>query len=98
MIQVELQDEHGVPMGSQVHFPPGVLPPETDSRFVCLRFVDPYGDTVFNCIQAPYLEADLRLLSNECAAPEVTAMLQKILSLVSECRAMPHRYIKFIGD
>jgi hypothetical protein len=98
MIQVEIQDEHGVRIGSEVNFPPGMLPAETDSRFVCLRFVDPYGDTVFNCLQAPYLEADLQLLSSERVTPEQKTLLQDVLSLVAASRAEPHLYIKFIGD
>jgi hypothetical protein len=98
MIQVVLQDERGARIGSAADFSPGLIPPEKDSRFVCLRFVDPYGDTTFNHIQAEYLEADLQLLSSQCSAPEQRAQLQQILSLVSACRAAVHLYIKFIGD
>jgi len=98
MIQVILQGERGVSIGSEVNFPSGLLPTETDPRFVSLRFVDPYGDTVFNRIQAEYLETDLRLLSSESTTPEQRTLLQQILTLVSACRAEPHLYIKFIGD
>ncbi len=98
MILVKLQNECGMSIGSSVDFCPSLIPPETDSRYTCLRFVDPYGDTTFNCIQVPYLEADLQLLSSECDAPEQKAELQQILSLVAASRAEPHLYIKFIGD
>jgi hypothetical protein len=98
MIQVVIENEQGLQIGSAVDFSPSLIPAETDARFVCLRFVDPYGDTTFNHIQAPYLEADLQLLSSECGAPEQKAELQQILSLVSTCRAAVHLYIKFVGD
>jgi hypothetical protein len=98
MIRVVLQDEHGVSIGAPVDLRSSALPTETDSRFVCLRFVDPYGDAVFNRIQADFLEADLRLLISECVAQEDRVLLEQVLLLVSACKAEPHLYIKFIGD
>jgi hypothetical protein len=96
--RVALQDEHGKTIDDPIDVPSNRFPVETDSRFVCLRFVDPYGDTLFNRIQAEYLEADLRLLSRECRDPGDGMLIERVISLVSACRAEPHRYVKFIGD
>ncbi len=64
MIRVILQDENGIEVGSPVDFPSRMIPALDDDRFKCLRFVDPYGDTVFNHLQMAPLSEDLDLLEN----------------------------------
>ena len=98
MIRVLVQDEHGVAIGDPIDLPSDILPAETDSRFVCLRFVDPYGDTVFNRIQSEYLVVDLQLLSDGLSDQGDRKLVESTIALVSLCNAEPHRYIKFIGD
>jgi hypothetical protein len=98
VIRVVLQDENGATIGEPIDVPSALLRTETDSRFVCLRFVDPYGDTVFNRIQAEYLEADLRLLSRECRDPENGILVDGLISMALACQSEPHLYVKFIGD
>jgi hypothetical protein len=68
------------------------------SGSVCLRFVVPWGDAVFN--QAQNLDL-LNELSKEMSAandPKVRAQLQKIIALVELATTKVHTYIKFIGD
>jgi len=98
MITVVLQDLTGKRIGDGVDVAWPMLPAETDSRFACLRFVDPYGDTVFNGIQAQYLEADLKLLIRESRNQEEVAIIEQLLSLASACQDHPHLYVRFIGD
>ena len=98
MIRVVVQDEHGVAIGKPVDLPSDLFPEEADSRFVCLKSVDLYGDTVFNRIQARSLRADLQLLNEGLAGERDRMLVEETIALVDLCLAEPHRYIKFIGD
>ena len=68
------------------------------STSVCLRFVDPYGDAVFNQAQIPELLHELRGEIAECRDIEVRAQLEKVVRLVERAVKQAHTYIKFIGD
>ena len=98
LISITVQDENGKQLGERVDCSSAVFPSAGDTRFTCLRFVDPYGDTVFNQIQIPVILEDLCLLK-ECdqgQAHQVT-----ILRLEALCRfgqTEPHLYLKFVGD
>ncbi len=64
---------------------------------VCLRFVDPYGDAIFNQAQLPVLVEEL-----EWAAPSVEdhtlrSHLKAVRDLVGRARAT-HTYPWFVGD
>jgi hypothetical protein len=97
MIRIVLQDEMGNEVSQGVDVPSNLLTRLDDSRFSCLRFVDPYGDTVFNRVQAAALLEDLRLLRN-CENHPHDAAIQEIEELVRHCQEEPHLYIKLIGD
>ena len=69
-----------------------------DIRFTCLRFVDPYGNTVFNHYQmAPLLE-DLRLLRQLEDVMQDETAIQQVEALAEQCQAGVHLYLKLIGD
>jgi hypothetical protein len=97
MIRVVLQDENGKGLSQGIDVPSNLLARLDDSRFSCLCFVDPYGDTVFNRVQAVALLADLRLLRG-CESHPHEAAIQAIEKLVRQCQEEPHLYIKLIGD
>lgn len=44
----------------------------------CLRFIDPYGDTVFNTLQLPILQQEIRALSDRLYDLPVRAQLQRL--------------------
>jgi hypothetical protein len=99
MIRVILQDERGIQIGDgEVDLQSSIFPDERDSRFNCLRFVDQYGDTIFNRLQSEHLKDDLRLLSNECNDEETRSLLLQVIVLANLCSTSPHSYIRFIGD
>jgi hypothetical protein len=53
IIKIILQDEHGKiieEIKSNLHLLSRFLP-YNDESSQCLRFIDPYGDMVFNCLQ-----------------------------------------------
>lgn len=68
------------------------------SSSVCLRFVLPWSDAVFNQAQIPKLLDELRSEISEARDPEVHAHLEKVIRLVERAVNKTHTYIKFIGD
>ena len=68
------------------------------SDSICLRFIDHFGDTVFNQAQIPYLEKELSEISPAKLPADTRAHLEKILLLISHARGRTHTYLKFYGD
>lgn len=66
---------------------------------VCLRFIDRYGDTVFNSLQMPVLLEELEVLQRAASTAAARAHLVHLIDLVSEALANgPHTFVKFVGD
>ena len=67
-----------------------------DESFACLRFLDPYGDTVFNQSQLPVLLNELKGVQSQAgiAADVVASMIDLIL----RARGQVHTYLCFSGD
>jgi hypothetical protein len=63
----------------------------------CLRFIDPYGETVFNYLQAATLIDELENALT-IAAPEATEPLRSVTEMARECAAQGGTYLWFIGD
>lgn len=64
---------------------------------VCLRFLDPYGDTCFNQFQIPVLTKELEEAATKMHEPEVKKHLLTVAALAKRAREM-HTYLWFIGD
>ena len=95
-IDVEWQDERGDRL-TRYEGPPidARLPDSASSASVCLRFIDPYGDTTFNHTQIAELEKELALIRG---AEDVAQQARSLLSFVRQVQDRTHRYLKFIGD
>lgn len=65
---------------------------------VCVRFIDAFGDTVFNQAQIPFLLKELEQAEALQTNAEVKAHLHKVCRLVAQAQDKTHMYIKFIGD
>jgi hypothetical protein len=98
MIRVVVQDENGDKLSQGIDAPNSLLSRPNDLRFTCLRFVDPYGDTIFNRVQLEPLREDIRFLRETCQSTEHEVVLRGIESLIGQCQAEPHLYLKLIGD
>jgi hypothetical protein len=101
-LNIELQDEDGKMLKETVDAD-GVfgasLPKEDDDSWTCLRFIDPYGDTTFNTLQAPVLLQELaRLRSYWPEDSQLAAIVDEIEELAREVQEEIHLYLKFIGD
>jgi hypothetical protein len=64
----------------------------------CLRFIDPYGNTVFNRLQMPQLLKELADLHDFVNGTEQVEFLSKVEEFVQRCAREPHLYIKIYGD
>jgi hypothetical protein len=102
-IDVAWVDERHAPM-QDVYDPDQVLTRLAISRWpqlsssVCLRFILPWSDTVFNQAQIPGLLHELRNEVGEASDTETREHLEKVIRLVEHAVDRTHTYIKFIGD
>jgi hypothetical protein len=74
-----------------------ILPDPASIEFICLRFVDPYGDTLFNQLQIPQVVAELEKLIGQPHTPEIQQHLQAMLEFAKQPHGV-HTYLKFYGD
>ena len=99
-IKVALQTIHGKELG-MVSKTYGVLDrmlPIGDPRFPMLRYIDPYGNTIFNGQQMYPLLEELDRLAEEFSSVEETDLLAHVRELAVHCRDHPHEFLRFIGD
>jgi hypothetical protein len=68
------------------------------SRTVCLRFLDPYGDTMFNQVQLPVLAEELELVASKAKDKDVRAHLLEVAGLARRAMKQVHTYLWFSGD
>ena len=86
----ELHDPHGRTQG---------LPPShTDAESRCLRFVDRFGDALFNQRQVPVLITELRRQLERIQHSAVRQHGEAVLRLVESAEGKTHTYVRFIGD
>jgi hypothetical protein len=101
-IDVELQNETG-DMIQHVSDPQGdivtiVQTMHGDEASKCLRFVDPFGNTIFNTWQMPTLIGELQEAMRRAPDHDAKNAGRKILNLANQAARSLHVYLKFIGD
>jgi hypothetical protein len=69
-----------------------------EPTYCCLRFVDPYGDTIFNQLQLPVLLKEWEHLTQLSSNDAERHAMQAVRDLLEYCLAEPHRYLRFYGD
>jgi hypothetical protein len=78
-----------------------LLPTVNDQRFACWRFVDPYGETVFNHLQLPILRREIALLrpgSERVKSVDVDHILDLVEDLAANRSGVLHRYLRFVAE
>jgi hypothetical protein len=65
-------------------------------KFKLIKYLDQYGDTVFNSLQLDDLINDLRDL--EKMKIKISKNLNELIQIILECKKDTHSYIKFFGD
>ncbi len=68
------------------------------SQTCCLRFIDPYGNTVFNRLQMPQLLTEIASLHKLVKRVEQNEVINEFEKLALRCSKEPHLYIKIYGD
>ena len=94
------QDENGVELGSFVKpgFDTRLTQPNWTDGTACLRFVDPYGDTVFNQLQIPVLIGELEAVAARAGAGDLVSTVAGLIAFLRQCDEQAHTYVKVIGD
>jgi hypothetical protein len=64
----------------------------------CLRYLDPWGNTIFNHLQMRDLMEDLMRVRNLVTNTEQSELLDKIEEFAKRCTEGIHLYVKFSGD
>jgi hypothetical protein len=68
------------------------------SETLCLRYLDPWGNTIFNHLQMDDLLQDLRRVRNLATNKQQRELLDKIEEFAERCTEGVHLYVKFSGD
>ena len=69
-----------------------------EEESVCLRFIDPYGDTIFNQLQIPVFLKEVRAVAAKSLSREAMEHRGKITELATKAEGQVHTYLKFYGD
>src|SRR2546430_1403314 len=66
---------------------------KVDDSYRLLKYVDPYGDTIFNGPQMPDMLADIERLSAVAVLPAESRGLVRLQALAERCRDGTHLYL-----
>jgi hypothetical protein len=69
-----------------------------DSPYEIIKYIDPYGNTVFNRYQIEPLLSDIEKLSEENKSTEALEFLTNLKDFAMRCLNEVHTYLKFYGD
>ena len=75
-----------------------LLPESDNESSICLRFIDPYGDTTFNQGQIPILIKELKSAVQNTNDNLAKNHGKKLIALIENIENKVHTYIKFYGD
>jgi len=96
-----LEDAQGKPieepLGDSTDLLGKILPAYDDRNFLCLRFIDRYGDTVFNYLQMETFLSEWQRLYSRVKSEAEKELLSRIEKLARRCQN-ERLYLKFYGD
>jgi hypothetical protein len=75
-----------------------VLPGYEDATFHQLRFIDPYGDTVFNRPQMEPFLVEWDRIATRPLDVERRRVVDQVARLARRCSEEVHLYLRFRGD
>jgi len=98
-IKLEGEDREAVEeVRGDPHVVDMLLPDVSDVSFQCLRFVDPYGETVFNRLQMTQFLPEWDRLRGRATTLDQKRLFQDVRRLAERCSNEPHLYLRFSGD
>lgn len=77
---------------------PAYLPDFDCDQFPTIRFIDRYGDTIFNALQMQAVVPELRKLRERARTRQEKSVVDGIIELAQECTKEAHRFLVFVGD
>ncbi|MBI3647834.1 MAG: hypothetical protein HY240_03640 [Actinobacteria bacterium] len=75
-----------------------VLGRALDESFTHLRFLDEYGETVFNTFQMEGVIPELHRLRSHAETNDERAVVESVIEMAETVRAGTHLYLVFVGD
>jgi hypothetical protein len=66
-----------------------------NNDFKLIKYLDPYGDTIFNNLQMKDIIADMEIIAK--MEPN-NKLIDEIILLAKRCMNEPHLYLVFYGD
>jgi len=75
-----------------------VLPVFEDASFPLLRFIDLYGDTIFNGNQMHGFLPEWDRLIHGVGDEDDRKFLLRVREMAEKCKKEPHTFLRFIGD
>jgi hypothetical protein len=63
-----------------------------------LRFVDPYGTTIFNGLQMELFLQEWEQLESMGLPEQEQTFVEDVRRLGETCKQRPHLFLKFLGD
>jgi hypothetical protein len=98
---IQLEDQHGKVL-DQIPDLESLLarlfPSWDDASFHCLRYIDPWGETVFNHLQMDEVISELHRIRALTAVEVERAFIDAIEGLATRCKEGELCYLKFLGD
>ena len=74
------------------------FPSWDDLTYHFLRYIDPWGETVFNHLQMDELIFELRRIRQKAETEEQRAFVDAIEGMAGRCKDGEGLYLKFMGD
>jgi hypothetical protein len=74
------------------------FPSWDDLTYHFLRYIDPWGETVFNHLQMDELIFELRRIRQKASTEEQRAFVDAIEGMADRCKDSDGLYLKFSGD
>ncbi len=99
-IDAQLRGENGEILG-EIGDPHMILARATSAQLSecrLLKYLVPYGDTMFNEAQAPDLANDIRDLRLAHAGTPLADILEDLIPLIDRLSSETHVYLWFVGD
>jgi len=96
-LTVRLQDERGKPVCDEdigIDFPI----PTGNPSFQLLRYIDPYGNTIFNQLQMDTFLTEWEKIHSEAKAQDEATAWSTVKQWANRCKNEVHLYLRFIGD
>ena len=75
-----------------------ILPSYDEKSFHHLRFVDPYGDTVFNRPQMEAFMEEWQRLASKPQWADAKEIHRRVATLAKRCNDEVHLYLRFRGE